>query len=514
MNSNKLGQLGWCQLSTKFTETDGIGDDINTYAFDGYRNVKWPDGKTNYGKLWDIGDIIGCGIDLDKKEIEYFINGESQGVAFKNVVVGENMGYFPGFSFSETESITINLGLSPFEFSYPGYEQFAIPPCLYNKSSQITYSLIDILERRILYILSSQEIQLFEKFLISNKIFNFLVNVAFKDEFLLKTEIIPFMKNLSVQDRIKDLQTFVKGCLQHVEDKVKFISNLMDNICCLTEEKAISKRKAFKEWNNYIKLFLGIIQINKVVKLWKASNNYVNHLKCIFSPTTIHILDLVNFMKVESQDSNITLYKAFKETRNKALKALYNNTEFTEAENSFSKGLETVLLKFLTDTRCFVNKADNKVFNLKLLLIDLANTGYDFGQVHSFPDLIMQRRKLETNFYKNFIFNLLGLFSNLIKNNSLDSFSIEPWFYRLQQDSLYFDEVGVGGTISHVTSEFGSKIDQKSQLLQNLRLFPSELNHRIIRMTSIVLVPELKEFIKTLERVNLFLNNFRANNSL
>lgn len=38
-----------------------------------------------YGRACNQGDVIGVRLDLDKKTIEFFINGVSQGVAFKNV---------------------------------------------------------------------------------------------------------------------------------------------------------------------------------------------------------------------------------------------------------------------------------------------------------------------------------------------------------------------------------------------------------------------------------------------
>jgi hypothetical protein len=57
-------------------------------------------------------------------------------------------------------------------------------------------------------------------------------------------------------------------------------------------------------------------------------------------------------------------------------------------------------------------------------LVELANTGYEFG-INVLVN-IFARHKQETNFYKNFVFNLLGIFSQYLQN-PLESFSIEPW---------------------------------------------------------------------------------------
>ena len=85
--TNGLLQLGWCQLSTPFTSRLGVGDDITSYAVDGWRKVKWHGKHAEYGKLWDVGDIVGCCIDIDNQKIEYFLNGEKFGIAFPRAVM-------------------------------------------------------------------------------------------------------------------------------------------------------------------------------------------------------------------------------------------------------------------------------------------------------------------------------------------------------------------------------------------------------------------------------------------
>lgn len=79
-------QLGWCTLQTHFSKHEGVGDDQSSYAYDGYRVKKWSGGHADdYGEYWAAGDIIGCGIDLQNREIYYWRNNRFLGVAFSEV---------------------------------------------------------------------------------------------------------------------------------------------------------------------------------------------------------------------------------------------------------------------------------------------------------------------------------------------------------------------------------------------------------------------------------------------
>ena len=63
--------------------------------------------------MWSVGDIIGSLIDLVTKEITFFRNGRSMGVAFKQVETGPNMAYFPAIYMSEKCRVVFNFGLRP-----------------------------------------------------------------------------------------------------------------------------------------------------------------------------------------------------------------------------------------------------------------------------------------------------------------------------------------------------------------------------------------------------------------
>ena len=55
-------------------------------------------------------------------------------------------------------------------------------------------------------------------------------------------------------------------------------------------------------------------------------------------------------------------------------------------------------------------------------------------------------------FIKYFYFNMLEILTENFQE-ALSNFSIESWMNRNKNDSLYNNEVGIGGTISHVTTE-------------------------------------------------------------
>eukprot|EP00456_Euglypha_rotunda_P081591 TRINITY_DN7975_c0_g1_i10.p1 TRINITY_DN7975_c0_g1~~TRINITY_DN7975_c0_g1_i10.p1 ORF type:complete len:2203 (+),score=340.71 TRINITY_DN7975_c0_g1_i10:827-6610(+) len=60
-------------LTTAWSYIAGNGQKCNSYP------------ETYTGKTWGKDDIVGCEIDLDVGTIEFFVNGESQGIAYSNL---------------------------------------------------------------------------------------------------------------------------------------------------------------------------------------------------------------------------------------------------------------------------------------------------------------------------------------------------------------------------------------------------------------------------------------------
>uniref|UniRef100_A0A3Q1FNV9 RING-type E3 ubiquitin transferase n=1 Tax=Acanthochromis polyacanthus TaxID=80966 RepID=A0A3Q1FNV9_9TELE len=118
ISSQGLMQIGWCTLSCRFNQEEGVGDTPDSYAYDGNRVRKWNVTTTNYGKSWAAGDIVSCLIDLDEGTITFCLNGQSLGTAFSGIKTGPGVAYFPAISLSFKESVAFNFGSRPLR--YPG----------------------------------------------------------------------------------------------------------------------------------------------------------------------------------------------------------------------------------------------------------------------------------------------------------------------------------------------------------------------------------------------------------
>ena len=121
-------QIGWADVQFKASSVDGkgAGDDAHSWAFDGYRCLKWHlNQKESFGKKWNAGDVIGIAIDLDDgKCISFSLNGDWDviGIAFENIKFSNAV--FPCITLLRGERVELNLGVdsNPFEFSPPSSE--------------------------------------------------------------------------------------------------------------------------------------------------------------------------------------------------------------------------------------------------------------------------------------------------------------------------------------------------------------------------------------------------------
>lgn len=124
-----IQQLGWCTIDCKFTAEEGVGDSVDSYAYDGKRMKRWSHAPHAYGQSWTPGDVIGACLDADKGEIIFFRNGVSLGVAYNTVRVNTiGMAYFPGFSLSFGERSRINFGSQPFLYPVPDFKPIQQSP--------------------------------------------------------------------------------------------------------------------------------------------------------------------------------------------------------------------------------------------------------------------------------------------------------------------------------------------------------------------------------------------------
>ncbi|KAJ2810173.1 hypothetical protein H4S07_002821 [Coemansia furcata] len=123
-----LVQVGWCtELCGFFPESgEGVGDDYESVAYDGYRQRKWHGTaeEKEYGEKWHAGDVIGAELDLDGGRVVFYRNGTSMGVAFgvngDGALEGEACGFrglsrertwYPAFSLASDQGLVF-LGAS------------------------------------------------------------------------------------------------------------------------------------------------------------------------------------------------------------------------------------------------------------------------------------------------------------------------------------------------------------------------------------------------------------------
>jgi hypothetical protein len=107
-----LCQLGWAQATTQFqpvSETgDGVGDDAVSYAYDGSRRICLHGSESvEYGKIWSIGDVIGCLWDRTNRSLSFSVNGQDLGAAFDNLPKGDI--FFPSASCNPGEILELHL---------------------------------------------------------------------------------------------------------------------------------------------------------------------------------------------------------------------------------------------------------------------------------------------------------------------------------------------------------------------------------------------------------------------
>jgi len=122
---------------------NGVGDDIHSWAYDGFRQMSWNavnEGypKTKKGKrkgahdgsgIWKAGDIVGCLLDIDIEAksgaMSFHLNGADLGEAFGDDCVSLNASIaevvssggvlYPAMSLEEGQSAAINIGQRPFQ---------------------------------------------------------------------------------------------------------------------------------------------------------------------------------------------------------------------------------------------------------------------------------------------------------------------------------------------------------------------------------------------------------------
>lgn len=129
LGTGGIQQIGWATQSCPFTQQKGVGDALDSYAYDGKRVRKWNSEWQPYGQQWVAGDVIGCCIDLDAGQISFYRNGICLGIAFEQVRKLEpRRGYYPALSLENNQRCELNFGGRPFKYPLSGFSAIQAPP--------------------------------------------------------------------------------------------------------------------------------------------------------------------------------------------------------------------------------------------------------------------------------------------------------------------------------------------------------------------------------------------------
>ncbi|XP_035260548.1 ryanodine receptor 2 isoform X5 [Anguilla anguilla] len=114
-----------------------LGSDEQAFVFDGFKAQRWHQGNEHFGRSWQLGDVVGCMVDMNEHTMMFTLNGEvllddsGSELAFKDFEVWE--GFIPVCSLGVSQMGRMNFGKDVSTLKYfticglqEGYEPFAV----------------------------------------------------------------------------------------------------------------------------------------------------------------------------------------------------------------------------------------------------------------------------------------------------------------------------------------------------------------------------------------------------
>ena len=414
------------------------------------------------------GDIITVKIDLNDYYIKFFINElnfKSNEISIK----AENNSYFPAFSLSGNKEIRVNFG-GIFDINYcfnDGNKLDAISIFQLNNLDKIMSCYMTIIENHIIKIMNFQQISYNDSIRFFYPMFNFIGNIALKDEYIVKNYILKFMYekyedvNTDIYQYFKKRYNFVYLIIQNINEKMKqnLVLFLLD---CLAEEIKhqsfidINSDNSFENWHKLVNLYNFFLQRKLILDILFEKDNrddinkkLKNQLLIIFQPTKIFGFSedelnnhytksniiIENFQK--KNNAKYILF-SFKELINTLLSPIleypeYNLNEFDElvskkfekentfseinndTENEYNNSFKVEekqynqLWKFLLPKKMSVisNREDDDN-NIKIVNEDNYNSNDSNYESIDEDNIIKLKRKIKSNHYRSIFFSLIN----------------------------------------------------------------------------------------------------------
>ncbi|CAG4929895.1 unnamed protein product [Parnassius apollo] len=141
-------QIGWATKNSHFLNHEGygIGDDLFSLSYDGCRRLVWYKAKpTPITDIpaWQPGDVLGCLIDIPKREVVFSLNGLELRPC-NEIFDTTRYGFFAAASFMAFQQCRFNFGHEPFKYP-PTDRHFST----FNEHGQLTDEQKKVVPRRI-----------------------------------------------------------------------------------------------------------------------------------------------------------------------------------------------------------------------------------------------------------------------------------------------------------------------------------------------------------------------------
>ena len=359
-----------------------------------------------------------------------------------------------------------------------------------------------LIQGNLLEVLDDENININLRRLINNKIFYFLVNISFRDFYLCKCLLFPFMYSLLKKNK-GHYQIFLeqlhKNIFMNGTNEQNFFSDFFEKITNIIEEYAMLGPKFYPQYELYTTLFIEIINDDEYFKLWSKTSNFFGHLRNIFTSNNFH------FGKVFDKIDEIYGQNKKEEMIGDLLvKIIREENLITNEMNSYDEKYFNIMKKFIEKILNFYEKTSN-LCQATFIFYDLMRACYPINTIkdyiYNLNTFTNTENKKNIIAFKNVIFTYMSYFFENYKNINLDDIPIGsativqlPHIKTTIKNELsnsgiyvsYFKEENIGGKSNNLlnVSFHGDKFNSY-QIFKNVKKKSSIKFNILIRLISL-----------------------------